>query len=188
MAHGGGGRKKCPTPCKKGGGIVLAGKCPGEHIQGEMSGSRSDYSSRTVQSLHVLQINRATYNEELTCKPGRRRPLGAKPCVSHRARPPGATPHLEILIRCDKAIRQKRRDKEICPTSQSKDIVFVPGCRLRCFTSAFLLYRDHNDGNIRPRGIISYLTVTLYIGRRMVTTCDICIMFNICDSFIHAVD
>ena len=184
MAHGGGGRKKCPTPCKKGGGIVLAGKCPGEHIQGEMSGSRSDYSSRTVQSLHVLQINRATYNEELTCKPGRRRPLGAKPCVSHRARPPGATPHLEILIRCDKAIRQKRRDKEICPTSQSKDIVFVPGCTL-FHIGIFALSRPQRwEYSTERNHIISYR----YPVHRMVTTCDICIMFNICDSFIHAVD
>jgi len=32
-------------PCKRGGGIVRTGKCPGEHVQGGMSGSRIYRSS-----------------------------------------------------------------------------------------------------------------------------------------------
>jgi len=42
---GGGGREECPTPCKNGRRIVCEGevsgrgKCPGEYVQGEMSGS-----------------------------------------------------------------------------------------------------------------------------------------------------
>jgi len=40
LADGGSGRGKCPTPCKKGGGIVQAGKCPGNMSTGEMSYAR----------------------------------------------------------------------------------------------------------------------------------------------------
>jgi len=42
LEDGGGGRGGCPTPCKKGGGIVRKGKCPGNMsgriFLGEMSG------------------------------------------------------------------------------------------------------------------------------------------------------
>jgi len=42
LAHGGGGRGECPTPCKKGGGIVPAGEMSegnvrGRNVQGVMS-------------------------------------------------------------------------------------------------------------------------------------------------------
>ena len=34
LAHGGDGRGECPTPRKKGGGIVWAGECPAEYVRG----------------------------------------------------------------------------------------------------------------------------------------------------------
>jgi len=42
---------KLPTPSKKGGGIVREGKCPGEYVQGEMSGSLLESLLYRLQSL-----------------------------------------------------------------------------------------------------------------------------------------
>ena len=36
LSHGGGGREKCPTPCKKGGGIVRAGEMRGGGMSGKI--------------------------------------------------------------------------------------------------------------------------------------------------------
>ena len=42
LSHGGGGREKCPTPCKKGGGIVRAGEMPGGiYLRGKCPGEMS---------------------------------------------------------------------------------------------------------------------------------------------------